>query len=143
MERADWESVRKRTDWNLQIIKWLVHQTRPCLRAKVSAVKLKAIGPEEKDRELDVLHLEQVTYTSTTGTKKGGSQPNYISVVDHSVNFDTKHYSLSRFVKEISHLSKKIPRVQKYRTLGGRDTLETTSNRKKKFLVFHCGLNPI
>ena len=51
IERADWESVRKRTDWNLQVIKWLVHQSRPCLRAKVSAVKLEAIGPEEKDRE--------------------------------------------------------------------------------------------
>ena len=25
IERADWESVRKRTDWNLQVIKWLVH----------------------------------------------------------------------------------------------------------------------
>ena len=61
IERADWESVRKTTDWNLQIIKWLVHQTRPCLRAKVSAVKLEAIGPEEKDGELDELHLELVT----------------------------------------------------------------------------------
>ena len=50
-------------DWNLQVIKWLVHQSRPCLRAKVSAVKLEAIGPVEKDRELDVLHLEHVTYT--------------------------------------------------------------------------------
>ena len=25
IERADWESVKKRTDWNLQVIKWLVH----------------------------------------------------------------------------------------------------------------------
>ena len=25
IERADWESVRKRTDWNLQVIKWLAH----------------------------------------------------------------------------------------------------------------------
>ena len=41
-------------------MKWLVHQARPCLRAKVSAVKLEAIGPEEKDREWDVLHLEHV-----------------------------------------------------------------------------------
>ena len=30
--------------------------------AKVSAVKLEAIGPVEKDRELDVWHLEHVTY---------------------------------------------------------------------------------
>ena len=60
IERADWESVRKRTDWNLLMIKWLVHQTRPCLRAKASAVKLEAIGREEKDKELDVLHLEHV-----------------------------------------------------------------------------------
>ena len=51
IERADWESVRKRTDWNLQVMKWLVQQSRPCLRAKVSAVKLEAIGPVEKDRE--------------------------------------------------------------------------------------------
>ena len=57
-ERADWESVRKRTDWNLQVIKWLVHQARPCLSAKVSAVKLEAIGPAEIDKEFDVLHLE-------------------------------------------------------------------------------------
>ena len=42
--------VRKRTDWNLQVIKWLAHQSRPCLRAKVSAVKLEAIGPV-KDME--------------------------------------------------------------------------------------------
>ena len=48
----------KGLDWNLQVIKWLVHQARPCLRAKVSAVKLEAIGPEEKDKEFDVLHLE-------------------------------------------------------------------------------------
>ena len=53
--------TRKRTDWNLQVIKWLVHQSRPCLRAKVSVVKLEAIGPVEKDRELDVWHLEHVT----------------------------------------------------------------------------------
>ena len=66
MERADWESVRKRTDWNLQIIKWLVHQTRPCLRAKVSAVKLEAIGPVGKDRELlegkGVFHMLQMQH---------------------------------------------------------------------------------
>ena len=75
-ERADWESVRKRTDWNLQVIKWLVHQSRPCLRAKVSAVKLEAIGPVEKDRELDVLHLEYVTYTpAPPGPKREGTDP--------------------------------------------------------------------
>ena len=75
-ERADWESVRKRTDWNLQVIKWLVHQSRPCLRAKVSAVKLEAIGPVEKDRELDVLHLEHVTYTpAPLGPKREGTEP--------------------------------------------------------------------
>ena len=34
MERADWELVRKRTYWNLHVIKWLVHQARPCLRGK-------------------------------------------------------------------------------------------------------------
>ena len=74
IERADWESVRKRTDWNLQVIKWLVHQSRPCLRAKVSAVKLEAIGPVEKDRKLDVLHLEHVTYTpALPGPKREGT----------------------------------------------------------------------
>ena len=76
IERADWESVRKRTDWNLQIIKWLVHQTRPCLRAKVSAVRLEAIGPEKKDRDLDVLHLEHVTYTpAPPGSNREGTDP--------------------------------------------------------------------
>ena len=76
MERADWESVRKRTDWNLQVIKWLVHQLRPCLRAKVTAVKLEAIGPVEKDRELDVLHLEHVTYTpAPPEPKREGTDP--------------------------------------------------------------------
>ena len=71
--RADWESVRKRTDWNLQVIKWLVHQSRTCLTAKVSVVKLEAIGPVEKDRELDVWHLEHVTYTpAPPGPKREG-----------------------------------------------------------------------
>ena len=77
------KSVRKRTDWNLQVIKWLVHQTRPCFRAKVSAVKLEAIGPEEKDKELDVLHLEHVTCTpALPGPKREGTDPsvhNWIS----------------------------------------------------------------
>ena len=53
-----------------------MHQARPCLRAKVSAVKLKAIGPEEKDKELDVLHLEHVTYTpAPPGPKREGTDP--------------------------------------------------------------------
>ena len=57
-------------------MKWLVHQTRPCLRAKVSAVKLEAIGPEEKDRDLDVLHLEHETYTpAPPGPKRVGTDP--------------------------------------------------------------------
>ena len=74
--RADWESVRKRTDWNLQVIKWLVHQSRPCLRPKVSAVKLEAIEPVEKGRELDVWHLEPVTYTpAPQGPKREGTDP--------------------------------------------------------------------
>ena len=75
IERVDWESVRKRTNWNLLVIKWLVHQSRPCLRAKVSAVKLQAIGPLEKDRELDVSHLEHVTYTpAPSGPKREGDR---------------------------------------------------------------------
>ena len=73
MERADWESIRKRTDWNLQVIKWLVHQSRPCLRVKVSAVKLEAMGPVETDRELDVWHVE---YTpAPLGPKREGTDP--------------------------------------------------------------------
>ena len=52
----------------------IVHQLRPCLRAKVSAVKLWAIEPEEKDRELDVLHLEHVTYTPAPPDQKGRGQ---------------------------------------------------------------------
>ena len=76
IERADWESFRKRTDWNLQVVKLLVHQSRPCLRAKVSAVKLEAIGTVEKDRELEVLHLEHVTYTpAPPGPKREGTDP--------------------------------------------------------------------
>ena len=74
--RADWESVRKRTDWNLRVIKWLVHQSRTCLTAKVSVVKLEAIGPVEKDRELDVWHLDHVTYTpAPPGPKREGIDP--------------------------------------------------------------------
>ena len=46
------------------------------LRAKVSAVKLEAIEPVEKDRELDVLHLEHVTYTpAPPGPKWEGTDP--------------------------------------------------------------------
>ena len=44
--------------------------------AKVSAVKLEAIGPVEKNRELDVLHLEHVTYTpAPPGPKREGTDP--------------------------------------------------------------------
>ena len=43
--------------------------------AKVSAVKLEAIGPVEKDRELDVWHLEHVTYTpAPPGPKREGTE---------------------------------------------------------------------
>ena len=39
-------------------------------------MKLEAIGPVEKDRELDVLHLEHVTYTpSPPGPKREGTEP--------------------------------------------------------------------
>ena len=39
-------------------------------------MKLEAIGPEEKDRELDVLHLEHVTYTpAPLGPKREGTDP--------------------------------------------------------------------
>ena len=39
-------------------------------------MKLEAIGPEEKDKELDVLHLEHVTYTpAPPGPKSEGTDP--------------------------------------------------------------------
>ena len=39
-------------------------------------MKLEAIGPEEKDKELDVLHLEHVTYTlAPLGPKREGTDP--------------------------------------------------------------------
>ena len=39
-------------------------------------MKLEAIGPEEKDRELEVLHLDHVTYTpAPPGTKRKGTDP--------------------------------------------------------------------
>ena len=39
-------------------------------------MKLEAIGPEEKDRDLDVLHLEHVTYTpASPGSKREGTDP--------------------------------------------------------------------
>ena len=39
-------------------------------------MKLEAIGPVEKDRELDVWHLEHVTYTpEPPGPKKEGIDP--------------------------------------------------------------------
>ena len=41
-----------------------------------SCVKLEAIGPVEKDRELDVLHFEHVTYTpAPPGPKREGTEP--------------------------------------------------------------------
>ena len=55
----------------------LVHQARPCLRAKVSAVKLEAIGPAEKDKEFDVLHLKN-TFPVPPGPKKKGTNPSVI-----------------------------------------------------------------
>ena len=39
-------------------------------------MKLEAIGPVEKNRELDVWHLEHVTYTSAPpGPKREGTEP--------------------------------------------------------------------
>ena len=39
-------------------------------------MKLEAIGPEEKDKELDVLHLEHVTYTpAPPEPKREGTNP--------------------------------------------------------------------
>ena len=39
-------------------------------------MKLEAIGPVEKDRKLDVLHLEHVTYTQAPpGPKREGTDP--------------------------------------------------------------------
>ena len=49
-------------------MKWLVHQSRPCLRAKVVAVKLEAIGPVEKHSD--------VTFTpAPPGPKREGTEP--------------------------------------------------------------------
>ena len=46
------------------------------MREKISAVKLEAIGPVEKDRELHVWHLEHVTYTTAPpGPKTEGTDP--------------------------------------------------------------------
>ena len=46
------------------------------MRAKVSAVKMEAIRPVEKERELDVWHLEHVTYTpAPPGPKRDGTEP--------------------------------------------------------------------
>ena len=39
-------------------------------------MKLEAIGPEEKDKEWDVLHLEHVAYTpAPPGSKREGTDP--------------------------------------------------------------------
>ena len=39
-------------------------------------MKLEALGPVENDRELDVLHLEYVTYTAAPlGPKRKGTDP--------------------------------------------------------------------
>ena len=39
-------------------------------------MKLEAIGPEEKDKEMDVLHLEHVAYTpAPPGPKREGTDP--------------------------------------------------------------------
>ena len=48
IERAESESVKNRTKW--QFVLWLLHQTSPCSRAMVSAVKLEVIGPAKKKR---------------------------------------------------------------------------------------------
>ena len=46
------------------------------MRANVSAVRLEAIAPGEKDRELEELHLEHVTYTPTPlGPKREETEP--------------------------------------------------------------------
>ena len=54
----------------------MVSAPRPCLTAKISAVKLEAIGSVEKDSEWDVWHLEHVTYTpAPPGPKREGTDP--------------------------------------------------------------------
>ena len=43
-------------------------------------MKLEAIGPEEKDKELDVLHLEHVTYTpAPPGPKSEVTDPSVLT----------------------------------------------------------------
>ena len=53
MEMADWELVRKRTYWNLHVIKWLVHQSRPCLRAKVFSCEAGGNWTSGKGQEIN------------------------------------------------------------------------------------------
>ena len=55
-------------------------------------------------------------------------------------NVLTTHYSLSRFAKEISHLSKKFSHVQKYQSLGS-GTPSKQQVIEKKILLLHYGLN--
>ena len=52
-----------------------MHQSRPCLRAKVSAVKLEAIGPVEKRQGIGCVAFGACDmHSSITGIKKGGDR---------------------------------------------------------------------
>ena len=55
-----------------------MHQARPCLRAKVSAVKLEAIGPAKKDKEFDVLHLEHTLQRHRDQNGRGQIRPSLL-----------------------------------------------------------------
>ena len=55
-----------------------MHQARPCLSAKVSAVKLEAIGPAKKDKEFDVLHLEHTLQRHRDQKGRGQIRPSIL-----------------------------------------------------------------
>ena len=58
----------------MQVIKGLVHQARPWLRAKVLAVKLEAIGPAEKDKGIRCVAFGAYT-PAPPGPKREGTDP--------------------------------------------------------------------
>ena len=53
-------------------------------------MKLEATGPVEKDRELDLLHLEHVTYTpAPPGPKREGTDPSVHSWISDGEREDS------------------------------------------------------
>ena len=53
-------------------------------------MKLEAIGPEEKERELDVLQLGRVTYTpASSGPKREGTEPSVHTLISEGGREDS------------------------------------------------------